>query len=86
MARIVLMMLHAVSALPILRNMSAARGRETGMWRWQTSTNMAKITMLTAQLSEESSRGLQGERQDAAMHALVAHLAAMIASSQFPEK
>ena len=80
------MMPHAVSALPILLDKSPARGGETGMWRWQTSTNMTKITMLAVHLSEESSQGLQGERQDAAMHALVAHLAAMIASSQFPEK
>ena len=81
-----LMMPYAVSGLPILHNTSAACSDETGMWTWQTSTNTAKITTLTAHLSEESRRGLQGERQDAAMHALVAHLEAMIASSQFPQK
>ena len=80
------MMLHTMSPLPILRNASAARGGETGMWTWQTSTSMTKIIVLTAHLSEESSRGLEGDRQHAAMHALVAHSEAQIASSELPQK
>ena len=79
-------MRYTVSPRSFLHTSSAARGSERGIEDMSALTGMAKMMVLTAYLSEESRRGLHGDRQDAAARASSTAKSMRSRCEEFPEK
>ena len=77
---------HTMSPLSFLHTSSVACGSERGIEDMSAMTGMAKMMVLTAYLSEESRRGLHGDRQDAAACASSTAKSMRSRCEEFPEK